>query len=108
MQRSIVNAVCTLQLKRYLNILRNSVVYAEVEIANVAAPIAGTRDDTVCPTFIFCGRTVMLLIIQKIMWELAYNFVFMAEHKQSGSRGAQFAVCVSCHSTDAMQKILHS
>ena len=69
------------QLKRYFNILRDSVVYTEVEIANITTPIAGTGDYTICPPFIFCSRTVMLLIIQKIMWELAYNFVFMAEHQ---------------------------
>ena len=108
MQRGVVNAICTLQFKRHFNILRDSVVYTEVEIANITTPVAGTGGYTICPPFIFCSRTVMLLIIQKIMWELAYNFVFMAEHKQSGSSGAQFAICVSCHSTDAVQKILHS
>ena len=81
MQRGVVNAICTFQLKRYFNILRNSVIYAEVEIANITTPISGSGDDTVCPTFIFCGRTVMLLIIQKIMRKFPHNFVFMAEHQ---------------------------
>ena len=46
MHRRVINAVCTFQLKRHFNILRNSVIYAEVEIANITTPIAGTGDDT--------------------------------------------------------------
>ena len=108
MQRGVINAVSTIQFERNFYVLRNAVINAEIKVTDITTPIAGTGDYTICPPFIFCSRTVMLLIIQKIMWELAYNFVFMAEHKQSGSSGAQFAVRISCHGTDAVQKILNS
>ena len=85
----IINAVASFELERNLNILRNLVVNAEIEVVNVSTPIARRGYNAVCPTGV---RIELFLIVEEICGKLFYDLVFLAKHQKSCGGGVHLSV----------------
>ena len=105
-QRRVVNAVGALQLEWYLDVLRDPIVDAEVKVAEIAAPIPRAGNDPVGPALVGGGGAVVFLVVEEIKRELPHDLVLVAEHQQTGGRGAQAALGLPRHRADAVQELL--
>ena len=103
MNSRIVYPNAALHSERHLDILRQFVVYPEIKIIHIAAPISGRGNDSVCPPGI---GIVLFLIIQEIRIKLPHNVVLVPEHQKPRRGRVLFSVRANPNSTQFQQEIL--
>ena len=102
MYRRIINSHPAFQLEWDFQILNEFLVYSEIEIIEISAPVSGGRYNPVNPAFVLLS---LLAIIKEIVGELFDNLIFMSEHEKTGRCWMKLSIITASQSSKLIEEV---